>query len=144
MFTGMRQDVEGGHEEISSRHPLVALPFGPILTFLGVRPRRGPRMTGRSGAMVAEQAPAVADRRGRVPGGQHDRHRGRAWFVLETTGSPARMGIVSAALAIGGVTPTLLGGPLVDRILAESRRSIQPYFVAPTVRTLTAPRRRCR
>jgi hypothetical protein len=31
---------------------------------------------------------------------------------------------------------------VVDQILVESRRCIQPYFVAPTVRTRTAPRRR--
>jgi hypothetical protein len=36
----MQQDVQGGHEEISSRHPLAALPFGAILTFVGVRRRR--------------------------------------------------------------------------------------------------------
>jgi hypothetical protein len=43
----MQQDVEGGQEKISSRHPLAALPFGAILTFVGVRRRRGPRDTGR-------------------------------------------------------------------------------------------------
>jgi MFS family permease len=43
--------------------------------------------------------------------------------VLETTGSAARTGIVSAALALGGVIPTLLGGPLVDR-LGHKRTSV--------------------
>ena len=38
------------------------------------------------------------------------------WFVLQTTGSAARTGIVGAALAIGGVVPALLGRPLVDRL----------------------------
>jgi MFS family permease len=38
------------------------------------------------------------------------------WFVLQTTGSAARTGIVGAALAIGAVVPALLGGPLVDRL----------------------------
>ncbi|MDQ2674372.1 MAG: MFS transporter [Chloroflexota bacterium] len=38
------------------------------------------------------------------------------WFVLETTGSAAQVGLVSAALAIGAVLPSILGGPLVDRI----------------------------
>jgi mutator family transposase len=60
----MMHDVEGGHEEISSRHPLAALPFGAILTFLGVRRRRGPRDGGRSATTVAERAPAVTSRRG--------------------------------------------------------------------------------
>ena len=31
---------------------------------------------------------------------------------------------------------------VVDQILVESRACIQPYFVAPTVRTRIAPRRR--
>jgi hypothetical protein len=31
---------------------------------------------------------------------------------------------------------------VVDRILVESRACIQPYFVAPTVRTRSGPRRR--
>jgi hypothetical protein len=30
--------------------------------------------------------------------------------------SAARIGILSAALAIGGVVPTVLGGPVVDRL----------------------------
>jgi MFS family permease len=38
------------------------------------------------------------------------------WFVLETTGSAARTGIVSGALAFGAVIPAVLGGPLVDRL----------------------------
>jgi hypothetical protein len=82
----MQQDVEGGHEEISSRHPLSAPPFGAILVFLGVRRRRGPRDDGRSATTVAGP-----------------------WFVLEPTGSAARTGIVSAALAIGGVIPIIVG-----------------------------------
>ena len=31
----MQQDVEGGHEEVPSRHLLAALPFGAVLTFAG-------------------------------------------------------------------------------------------------------------
>jgi MFS family permease len=38
------------------------------------------------------------------------------WFVLETTGSAARTGIVTGALALGTVIPAVLGGPLVDRL----------------------------
>jgi MFS family permease len=37
------------------------------------------------------------------------------WFVLQTTGSAAKTGLVSAALALGLVVP-ILGGPLVDRL----------------------------
>ena len=127
----MQQDVEGGHEEISSRHPLTALPFGAILTFLGARRRREPR-DGRSATTVAEPVPAVADRRGLycLLTAEGTSQVGNTivivagpWFVLETTGSAARTGIVSAALAIGGVVPTLLGGPLVDR-LGHKRVSI--------------------
>jgi MFS family permease len=38
------------------------------------------------------------------------------WFVLQTTGSAAKTGIVAGALAIGAVVPAVLGGPLVDRL----------------------------
>jgi MFS family permease len=38
------------------------------------------------------------------------------WFVLELTGSPAKTGLVGAALVLGGVVPAVLGGPLVDRL----------------------------
>ncbi len=39
-----------------------------------------------------------------------------AWFVLQTTGSAAKVGLLSAALAVGAVVPAVLGGPLVDRL----------------------------
>ena len=38
------------------------------------------------------------------------------WFVLQTTGSAAKTGLVSAALVLGSAVPTVVGGPLVDRI----------------------------
>jgi predicted MFS family arabinose efflux permease len=127
----MKQGVEGGHEEIPSRHPLHTLPFGAILTFVGAHRRHRPRHGGRA-TTVAEPAPAVADRRGlyvffTAEGmsqvGMMMAIVAGPWFVLETTGSAARTGIVSAALAIGGVIPTLLGGPLVDR-LGHKRASV--------------------
>jgi hypothetical protein len=34
-----------------------------------------------------------------------------AWFVLETTGSPARVGLISASLGVGAVVSAVLGGP---------------------------------
>lgn len=37
------------------------------------------------------------------------------WFVLQTTGSAAAMGLVGAAFALGLLAP-ILGGPLVDRL----------------------------
>ena len=37
------------------------------------------------------------------------------WFVLETTGSAAKTGLVGAALALGLLMP-VLGGPFVDRV----------------------------
>lgn len=37
------------------------------------------------------------------------------WFVLQTTGSPARVGLVGAVEALGYVAAAFLGGPLVDR-----------------------------
>jgi MFS family permease len=45
------------------------------------------------------------------------------WFVLEITGSAARTGIVTGALALGAVIPAVLGGPLVDR-LGHKRSSV--------------------
>jgi hypothetical protein len=59
----VKHDVEGGHEAIPSRHPLAALSFGAILTFVGARRRHRPRHGGRATA-GAEPAPTVADRRG--------------------------------------------------------------------------------
>ena len=38
------------------------------------------------------------------------------WFVLQTTGSAAKTGLVGAALVLGSVVPTVVGGPLVDRL----------------------------
>ena len=37
------------------------------------------------------------------------------WFVLQTTGSPARTGLVGAIEALGYVVAAFFGGPLVDR-----------------------------
>jgi MFS family permease len=37
------------------------------------------------------------------------------WFVLQTTGSAAKVGLVAAAFALGLLMP-ILGGPLVDRL----------------------------
>lgn len=37
------------------------------------------------------------------------------WFVLQTTGSPERAGIIGAISALGYITAAILGGPLVDR-----------------------------
>jgi MFS family permease len=37
------------------------------------------------------------------------------WFVLETTGSAAKIGLVGAAFALGLLMP-ILGGPLIDRL----------------------------
>jgi hypothetical protein len=59
----MKQGVEGGHEEIPSRHPLAALSLGALLTVVSDRVRRGTRVAGRDARPVAEQ-PLVADRTG--------------------------------------------------------------------------------
>jgi MFS family permease len=50
------------------------------------------------------------------------------WLVLETTGSPAAVGLTGAAIAIGAVVPSLLGGPIVDR-LGQRRTSIAADLV---------------
>jgi predicted MFS family arabinose efflux permease len=128
----MSEGVERGHQEVPSRHPLAALSFGAILTFVGGRLRRGPRDGGRSATTVAEQAPAVADHRGlyalltaEAVGqvGNMMVFVAGPWFVLETTGSAARTGIVTGAMALGAVFPAVLGGPLVDR-LGHKRSSV--------------------
>jgi MFS family permease len=38
------------------------------------------------------------------------------WLVLETTDSAAKVGLTGVAIAIGWVVPSVLGGPLVDRL----------------------------
>jgi MFS family permease len=38
------------------------------------------------------------------------------WFILETTGSAARAGLMGTALALGGVLASLFSGPLIDRM----------------------------
>ncbi len=128
----MNEGVERGHEEVPSRHPLAALSFGAILTFVGGRLRRGSQAAGRSATPVVEQAAAVADRRGiysllaaEAVGqiGNMMVFVAGPWFVLEITGSAARTGIVTGALALGAVIPAVLGGPLVDR-LGHKRSSV--------------------
>jgi hypothetical protein len=44
----MNQGVEGRHEEVLSRHPLAALSFGALLTFVGSQARRGSIAAGRN------------------------------------------------------------------------------------------------
>ena len=51
------------------------------------------------------------------------------WFVLETTGSAAKTGIVGAALAVGAVIPPFLGGPVIDW-LGFKRGSVLPDIVS--------------
>jgi predicted MFS family arabinose efflux permease len=74
---------------------------------------------------VTEQGPAIADR---APifalfGANAVSQVGNMmimvavpWFVLETTGSAARVGLTAAAVGVGAVVPAVLGGPLVDRL----------------------------
>jgi MFS family permease len=38
------------------------------------------------------------------------------WFVLQTTGSAAKTGLTAAAIGVGPVLPSILVGPLVDRL----------------------------
>lgn len=38
------------------------------------------------------------------------------WFVLQTTGSAARMGLVGGAITLAAVLAGLFGGPIVDRL----------------------------
>jgi hypothetical protein len=120
----MVEGVERRHEEVPGRHPLASLSLGAILTFVGGRVRRGPRAAGQRAEAAAGREPA-ADRRGiyslfTAEGvgqiGNLTAIVALPCFVLETTGSAARTGIVSGALAMGAVIPAVLGGPLVDRL----------------------------
>ena len=74
---------------------------------------------------VTEQGPAIADRTAvfallsadsvsRV--GNVMTVTARPWFVLETTGSAAEAGLVSAAPVLGTVLPASVGGPLVEQM----------------------------
>jgi len=38
------------------------------------------------------------------------------WFILETTGSAARTGLVATAITLGGVLAAVFGGPVIDRL----------------------------
>ena len=75
--------------------------------------------------MVTEQEPAIADR---APifalfGANAVSQVGNMmtsvavpWFVLVTTGSATKVGLTAAAVGVGSVLPSILGGPLVDRL----------------------------
>jgi hypothetical protein len=87
------------HEEVSSRHPLVALPFSAILRFTGAWRRRGPTAGRRGATTVTGPASAVADRRGlyALLAAEGVSQIGNTmtivagpWFVLEITGSLLR------------------------------------------------------
>jgi hypothetical protein len=60
----MDEGAENHGGAIPSRHPLAALPFGAMLTFVGGRARREPETAGPTAAPVVERAPVVADRTG--------------------------------------------------------------------------------
>jgi MFS family permease len=95
---------------------------------------------------VTEQRPAIADRTpifallsaeavGQV--GNMMTIVAGPWFVLQTTGSAAKTGLVSAALVLGSVLPVVVGGPLVDQ-LGFKRASILAD-VASAVAVATIP-----
>jgi predicted MFS family arabinose efflux permease len=74
---------------------------------------------------VTEQEPAIADRTPifALLGANAVSQVGNMmimlavpWFVLETTGSAAKVGLTAAAVGVGAVVPAVLGGPLVDRL----------------------------
>jgi hypothetical protein len=70
----MNQGVEGRHEEVLSRHPLAALSFGALLTFVGGRARRGSIAAGRSATPSLSKHP-----RSRTVEGSSDCSPPRAW-----------------------------------------------------------------
>ncbi len=38
------------------------------------------------------------------------------WFILETTGSAAKTGLVATAITLGGVLAAVFSGPVIDRL----------------------------
>ncbi len=63
------------------------------------------------------------------------------WFVLQTTGSAAKTGLVTAALVLGSVLPGVVGGPVVDR-LGFKRASV--FADLASAATVASPRARVR
>src|SRR5687768_9947970 len=61
------------------------------------------------------------------------------WFVLQTTGSAAKTGLVGAALALGLLAP-VLGGPLVDRVGFRRGTVLADVVSAATVASIPALR----
>jgi MFS family permease len=59
------------------------------------------------------------------------------WFVLQTTGSAAKTGLVGAALALGLLVP-ILGGPLVDRVGFRRGTVLADVASAATVASIPA------
>ena len=59
------------------------------------------------------------------------------WFVLQTTGSAAKTGLVGAALALGLLVP-VLGGPLVDRVGFRRGTVLADAVSAATVASIPA------
>jgi MFS family permease len=59
------------------------------------------------------------------------------WFVLQTTGSAAKTGLVGAALALGLLAP-VLGGPLVDRVGFRRGTVLADVVSAATVASIPA------
>jgi MFS family permease len=59
------------------------------------------------------------------------------WFVLQTTGSAAKTGLVGAAFALGLLTP-ILGGPLVDRLGFRQGSVLADLVSAATVAAIPA------
>src|ERR671923_383510 len=59
------------------------------------------------------------------------------WFVLQTTGSAAKTGLVGAALALGLLTP-VLGGPFVDRVGFRRGTVLADVVSAATVASIPA------
>jgi len=57
------------------------------------------------------------------------------WFVLETTGSPVRTGLVLGVEVAGVVVTSVLGGPIVDR-LGHKRGSVLSDLVAAVAVTV--------
>ncbi len=71
---------------------------------------RGPGRADRTGILAMWSANGIS-----TLGGQMT-NVAIPWFILETTGSAARTGLVATAITLGGVLAAVFSGPVIDRL----------------------------
>ena len=64
---------------------------------------------------------------------------GLPWFVLETTGSPARAGLTAFATTVPMAIGAIVGGPLVDRVGARRASIVADLGAAAAIASIPLP-----